>query len=120
MRVIAPDLTGGKSSSFVSGAGWLVFMVSSIYFIPLVQSLKKIKQKLYHQHNNIQSTRWEGGGGGGGVGVRCVCVWGGGGGGGLWWWFQKKKKKVYTVEPQWLEHLWDHGNLLGRLSPLNS
>ena len=57
--------------------------------------------------------RW-GWGGGGKV---CVCVRGGedcGGG-----FKKKKKKKVYTVEPQWLEHLWDHGNLLGRLSPLN-
>ena len=21
-----------------------------------------------------------------------------------------KQTKLYTVEPQWLEHLWDHGN----------
>ena len=21
-----------------------------------------------------------------------------------------KKNRSYTVEPQWLEHLWDHGN----------
>ena len=23
---------------------------------------------------------------------------------------KKKKKKKHTVKPQWLEHLWDHGN----------
>ena len=54
VRVMAPDLTGGKPSSLVSGAFWEDFIDSSTCFIPLDQSYKihyEMHKRLHVQIN---------------------------------------------------------------------